>query len=261
VGSGQNRSTSVRAAAISAAHILANRAALELDVDPEEFDVLEPRIHRGSNGQLVPLVQIADHLVNGAGFSAFLAARTERGRPMIGEIVTSILADLNRYPLVDFLRVDEEVDHPNECDQACYRCLQRYSNQAYHGLLDWRLGLAFLQLLHDPSWRCGLDGNFDGPSLGDWRQLARRYAEDMGHFSPVEVSEVAGLIAFRFDPTRPNWTLVVHPLWDFDSLEGVMGKAYDELDGPGASIRPADTFELARKLVAVRQRLLNPSSP
>ena len=47
--------TSVRAAALSATFILVNRAALELDVDPEEFDVIEPRIFRPSGGVAVPV--------------------------------------------------------------------------------------------------------------------------------------------------------------------------------------------------------------
>jgi hypothetical protein len=257
VGAGQQRVTSVRAAAISASYILVNRAALELDIDPEEFEVLEPRIYRIAQGRAVPLLQIADHLVNGAGFSERLAA-VNGDRPMISELVGSIVTDRQRYPLAEFLQVDEEHNHPQECDQACYRCLQRYSNQSYHGLLDWRLGLAFLQILNDASWRCGLDGKFEGPALGDWPQLARRYAEDMARFSEVEIREVAGLIAFRLDLRRQDWALVVHPLWDFQALEGVIGKAYDELDGPGASITPVDTFELARRLVTVRQTLLNP---
>src|SRR5262249_32480188 len=42
VGIGPNRDLAVRAAALSGAYTLVFRAALELDVDPEEFDVLEP---------------------------------------------------------------------------------------------------------------------------------------------------------------------------------------------------------------------------
>jgi hypothetical protein len=261
VGAGQQRVTSVRAAAISASYIVINRAALELDIDPEEFDVLEPRIYRAAQGRAVPLLQVADHLVNGAGFSERLAAENGDGQSMISELVSSIVADENRYPLAEFLHADDEYNHPYGCDQACYRCLQRYSNQSYHGLLDWRLGLAFLQILNDASWRCGLDGHFEGPALRDWQNLARRYAQDMGRFSDVEICEVAGLVAFRLEPTKPRWALVVHPLWDFASLEGVIGRAYDELDGPGASITPVDTFDLARRLVKVRQQLLNPAAP
>ena len=51
---GKKRVTSVRAAAISASYILVNRAALELDIDPEEFEVLEPRIYRIAQGRAVP---------------------------------------------------------------------------------------------------------------------------------------------------------------------------------------------------------------
>src|SRR5262249_21204803 len=52
--------TSVRAAALSATFILVNRAALELDVDPEEFDVIEPRMFRPSGGFAVPVLQFVE---------------------------------------------------------------------------------------------------------------------------------------------------------------------------------------------------------
>jgi len=258
VGAGHQRVTSVRAAAISAAYILVNRAALELDVDPEEFDVLEPRIHRGANGQAVPLIQIADHLVNGAGFVERLATVVGGGRPLIAELISSIVRDEHLYPLVEFLRQDQQQDHPKECDQACYRCLQRYSNQSYHGLLDWRLGLGFLQILDDSGWQCGLDGNFEGPALYDWRILVDRYVEDLSRFSPVERREVAGLVAFRIDRVK-SWTVIVHPLWDTNALQGVVGRAVDEIERTTGTVPVfVDTFELARRLVTVRQDLINP---
>ena len=258
VGAGQQRVTSVRAAAISAAYMLVNRAASALDIDPEEFDVLEPRIYRSGNGQAVPLLQIADHLVNGAGFAERLGAPGRGGRPLVAELISSIVRDENEYPLSDLLRIDADQNHPNECDQACYRCLQRYSNQSYHGLLDWRLGLAFLQLLDDPRWRCGLDGDYRSPALRDWGSLARRYVEDIGRFSAVEQREAAGLIAFKIAGVR-SWAVVVHPLWDTNALEGVVGKAADELERSTGSIPVfVDTFELARRLVAARHELINP---
>jgi hypothetical protein len=254
--SASQRIAGVRAAAISAAFIIVNRAAGELDIDPEEFDIIEPRIHRAPNGQLVPLLQIADHLINGAGFSERLASNVS-GRPLISTIVQSILNDKNRYPLKDFLRRDSAHNHPSECDQACYRCLQRYSNQSYHGLLDWRLGLSFLGVLNDASWSCGLDGKFDGPGLWDWQSLAIKYANDLGRFSDVEKRDVRGLVAVRLSK-RSKWAVIVHPLWDTKSLHGVMGQAADELEQDTGEVPTfIDTFELARRLLAVRQRLLN----
>lgn len=260
VGAGQQRVTSVRAAAVSAAYLLVNRAALELDIDPEEFDVLDPRIYRAPNGQAVPLLQIADHLVNGAGFVERLAAPGSSGRALIADLVTSIVRDETRYPLSELLRADGNQDHPRECDQACYRCLQRYSNQSYHGLLDWRLGLAFLQLLDDPAWTCGLDGDFSSPALRDWGSLARRYVSDLARFSPVEQRDAAGLVAFRIDGVR-DWAVVAHPLWDTNALSGVLGEAVDETERTTGSVPVfVDTFELARRLIAARQGLLHPDS-
>jgi hypothetical protein len=252
---GAHRNPAVRAAAISAAFIIVNRAAADLDIDPDEFDVIEPRIHRAANTQFVPLLQIADRLVNGAGFAERLATLVD-GRPMIVRIIESIVSDPKKYPLKDFLRNDVGHNHPEECDQACYRCLQRYSNQAYHGLLDWRLGMSFLGILSDGDWRCGLDGDFSGPGLADWQSLTLKYASDLGRFSDVQVMETYGLTALRLSQTA-KWTIVSHPLWDTTSMEGILGSAVQELEETTGDVPGfVDTFELARRLVNARQRLL-----
>ena len=209
----------------------------------------------------MPLLQIADHLVNGAGFVERLAAPGTSGRPLVAELVSSIVRDEDQYPLSELLRVDEQHNHPRECDQACYRCLQRYSNQSYHGLLDWRLGLAFLQLLDDPHWKCGLDGEFEtSPALRDWQGLAEKYVEDISRFSPVERRKADKLVAFQIEGAQ-DWTLIVHPLWDTNTLEGVVGRAVDYMERSTGKVPGfADTFELARRLVTVRQDLINPRS-
>lgn len=257
VGVGERRDTAVRAAALSATFILVHRAALEMDIDPEEFDVVEPRVFRPGGNAAVPVLQITDHLVNGAGFCARLATDDGNGDPLAARLIESILRDEKAYPLSEFLRDDATVDHRRECDQACYHCLLRYSNQMYHGLLDWRLGLAFLHTLKDPAYRCGLDGDFHDAALEDWQRLARGYAEEMSRFQTQgEVREVGGLYAFRFDRRSPHWALVVHPLWDASELPGVVGEAHSELHSPGVVVTPVNTFDLARRKVAVRERLI-----
>ena len=60
--------------------------------------------------------------------------------------------DVAEYPLQDLL-LD---GHDSECGTACYRCLLRHSNQHYHGLLDWRLGMAYLAALVDVDYDAGL---------------------------------------------------------------------------------------------------------
>ena len=247
---------SVRAAALSATFIIVHRAALYFDIDPDEFDIVDPRLYRPEGQQEIPVLQITDELVNGAGFCEHLGT-LDQGKPVVSHLIESILTDRDEYPLREFQLDDPELNHPRECDQACYRCLKRYNNQMYHGLLDWRLGLNFLNILFDDSFTCGLDGKFTSPGLEDWQFWAREYADQMTHFSAgAEVlSDVEGLVAFRLDRQVPHWALIVHPLWDLDQQGGILGEAYEALDGPGAKIEFANTFDLARRQVATRERL------
>lgn len=68
---GERRNIAARAAAISATHLLVQKAALELDVAPDEFEPLEPRLRAGR-----PMLQIADTLINGSG----LCRRLSKGQ-------------------------------------------------------------------------------------------------------------------------------------------------------------------------------------
>jgi DEAD/DEAH box helicase domain-containing protein len=253
--SGENRViTSVRAAALSATFIIVHRAALDLDIDPEEFDILDPRVYM-SNNTAVPLLQITDHLVNGSGFCERLDMKDANGRPYVTNMIKSIVSDPESFPLKEYRGSKNGVDHAAQCDQSCYLCLQRYGNQSYHGLLDWRLGLSFLEALDRRDFSCGLDGNFDNsPSLSDWPVLARRYATNIvtNYRSNGEVIDVDKLTAFRFDRTQDRWALVVHPLWDIENPTGILKDAIRKLGNPPEF---SNTFELSRRQVSERERL------
>ena len=242
-------STAVRAAAMSATFILVNRAALELDVDPEEFDIIEPRLFRPAGGAAVPLLEITDHLVNGAGFCTALAE--PHGAPRIEEFLLSTVRDVAKYPLDEFTRDHHEV----RCEQACYACLLRYRNQPYHGILDWRLGLAFLGVLADSQFRCGLDGGFTGHSLSAWPGLVARDVDRLRRqFGRMEVRQCGSLVAFRFDDV-PTWALVGHPLWETATTTGVLDEAARAL-GDDAFI-VVDSFNVARRPIAIRRAMLD----
>jgi DEAD/DEAH box helicase domain-containing protein len=252
----QSKRTSVRAAAISAANLLVMRAALELDIDPQEFDVIEPRVLRPDGGEERPVLQIQDHMINGAGFCERLAEHVSPGVPRVAELIRSIVNDRDSYPLRELLYDDKMRNHRHQCDQACYHCLQRYSNQMYHGLLDWRLGLAYLRLLVDSDFACGLDGQFETWELRDWPGLAKRYAEDMIRFGEHgEVIQAGCTYAFRFRADSSEWAIVVHPLWDYQRLPTVVQEARNAIEDPGARIAYVDTFELARRQISAREEL------
>lgn len=243
--------TSVRAAALSATFILVNRAALKLDVDPEEFDVIEPRLFRPAGGAAVPVLQFADHLVNGAGFCVALGAPDPAtGCPLITSLLSSVMNDFDEYPLNEFLRDD----HETTCEQGCYRCLLRYRNQPYHGLLDWRLGLAFLDAFADANSACGLDGRFGTPALRNWGTLVERDVWRLERqFTRMQSRQLGPLWAVRFDGS-PKWALIAHPLWDVAGPTGVLLNAVDALGNDPYVI--VDSFNLARRPVTIRRAIL-----
>jgi len=249
--------------------MLVNRASLDLDIDPEEFDVLEPRIY-GSAGAQLPMLQITDHIVNGAGFCRHLWEGVGAGPPPITTMISSmlgggrssseILADVDgdaeqlAYPLSEFFAPGHK-----DCDTACYLCLLRYGNQPFHGILDWQLGAAFLRALVDPEFRCGLDGDFTFWGIERWPDLARGLAEEMAARFSGDVGEFSAIPAFRVNLGRSlsPWVLVGHPLWDWDDdaeIDGrtILSEAREEAGEHGEPLC-WDTFNLSRRQVRVRE--------
>jgi hypothetical protein len=229
---------------------------MELDVDPEEFEVIEPVWLRPGGIEKVPVIQFTDRLINGAGFCKRLSEDDGQGSPMIDSIIGAMLTGpTSVYPL-DQLLADR---HPDTCDQACYRCLMRYRNQPFHGLLDWQLGLTFLEVLGTPNFTCGLDGNFDSSrGLSKWTFWCESYARKMARLYGGQAHQFAGLWSFTAPAGRINApVLIVHPLWDRDNAVGIHAQALEEAtDVLGMPPPRADTFNLARRPSWVIERLL-----
>ena len=232
-------SVGFRAGALSACFMIINEAATILDVDPNEFEVLMPRVIPLRNGSSGPVLQIADTLVNGSGLCDALAKK-------IGE-ETLFLQILKR--LVGNPYLSEE--HQAQCDQACYGCLCRFGNQPWHGLLDWRLGLATLQMLHDGGFCVGLDGNYEVAGLDDWPNLAERYAREAVELFRGMSTKVADLQLVRLEDKI--WMAVVHPLWDWEYLCGSRRELREFMDS-GNTVLPANTFDLSRRLASTVER-------
>ena len=242
----QRSGTNLRAAAISATHLLVQRAALALDIAPEEFEPLEPRLRDGK-----PILQIADMLVNGAGFCRRLT-ETGKSEPLIVELMNSLLNDVEDPIAASFF--DEK--HRKECSRSCYRCIQRYGNRGYHGLLDWRLGLSFLRCLLDSDHRVGLDGNFESyPELKDWPELAKQAAQDIQRLDPNKRKVVyygplqLPVVLHNIDSVNPEAFIIVHPFWNVvDDIASEIQKTLSLIDKQ-FSIRFIDTFETNRRLM------------
>jgi hypothetical protein len=243
--------TSIRAAALSATHLIVQRAAIELDIAPEEFEILEPLLRKDR-----PVLQIADTLVNGAGFCRRLASSSGTGNPLIVDLIRSMLAGVGD-PLADAFHAGH---HRKTCSRSCYGCIQRYGNRSYHGLLDWRLGLSFLRCLLDHGHLAGLDGHFSStPELQDWPEMALRTAHGIQSLAPrtreVVVSDqlsIPVVLETGHDGTRRGFA-IIHPFWDPNAaLDGVfmrLEKAFH-----GVSLSYIDTFEGERRLLTAVSR-------
>ncbi|WP_039756650.1 hypothetical protein, partial [Chromobacterium haemolyticum] len=216
-----------RAAAISATQILVQRAALELDVSADEFEALEPRVRSGK-----PMLQIADALINGSGLCRRLGETVPGGlRPKILDILDDILENHDKWPLVDFLKVSAEDDHAAQCHTSCYRCIQRFGNRRYHGLLDWRLGLAYLRSMSTQHYACGLEAqDVRYPEISGWRERAEWLAENVAQMRPGTLTpdrlQHSGLpYLIERVGGRETRYVIVHPLWSLESsvLSDVLG--------------------------------------
>ncbi|MEW7314434.1 DEAD/DEAH box helicase [Buttiauxella gaviniae] len=241
---GEYMNLPTRAAAISATQILTHKAALYLDVSPDEFEMLEPRLHLGK-----PILQIADALINGSGLCRRLSEPVVAGGPtLIVTLLHEILKDQHAWPMADFLKKD----HPTQCKTACYKCIQRYGNRRYHGLLDWRLGMAYLRAMVMPEFACGLNAaDWNQPEMKGWRERAFELAEDVEALRPatIKLSKEHSLpVLIEIKDGKELWrAAVTHPLWQWrDAERDALIDSFGLTDGESPLLF-IDTFELERR--------------
>jgi hypothetical protein len=108
--------------------LVANAAALYLQVDPDEIKVGVRAVKRATN-QIHGEVYLYDDVPGGAGYA--------RG------------IDKNLQPILEkALQLGSKCENP-DCRGACYRCMFDYRNQFIHPILDRNLGAAVLcYILH-----------------------------------------------------------------------------------------------------------------
>jgi hypothetical protein len=237
-----------RAGALSACFLVVNHASRELlDVDPEEFEILEPRPKLAADGTFLPVLQVADELINGSGLCNRLGQEVG-SVPLVLDVMRRLVSDHDASPLRDML----EREHARTCTTGCYKCLHRYGNQPYHGLLDWRLGLDVIQLLLDPGYVAGLDGDFSAPGVSTWPSLARRLAEDACRLVSGELQVLDGIPLVGLGKGR--WAAVVHPLWDHDAIYEQRPKLEEFALGV-EYLAFMSTFDLSRRMGQVLSAL------
>jgi DEAD/DEAH box helicase domain-containing protein len=226
--------TACRAAYHSAATILVRATASQLDIDPTEIEIAS--IHGGYSGdpKVAGEIMLADHLPNGAGFVEWM-------RDHWMELLNGILDQAVNSGAPDL---------PCTCDAACYKCLMTYRNRPLHDLLDWRLGCDLLQVFRNPSFNCGLDGNWTAASLKDWSDNAKQLRDLVCSAFPQEATPLgeSKLHGFRSSSSGHNY-LISHPLWsNRQSSQSLVAQACVALGIEPAQTRLINSFDLARRM-------------
>jgi hypothetical protein len=265
-----------RSALYSSAFIIRSVVGDMLDIDPEELDIcrIQPMSIPSpiSGEENVGQVVIADKLPNGSGFSLWLYNNWKE------RVLPNILSTNPRNEtFMGSILSDEHIfggDGKPPCTTACYRCIMNYRNMPYHGLLDWRLGLAYLRLMGDLNYRCGLDGNFTYPELKGWPDNADREARTFSRMIEHSAGDNGGQALFFDHNTEYGLPviclecagskmgiIICHPLWDFntpgDSLLSTAKARLHAKIGERNPIISIDTFNLVRRPTWCLERVLS----
>jgi hypothetical protein len=232
----------VKAAIYSAAFLLQASVAEQLDIDPDEIEIC--KLQRSLvNDDYIGGVILCDRLANGSGFVKWIYENWDDVLARIANPEKTVSEWSYAKRLVDDTTQD---GHANNCALACYSCLKTYRNMHYHGLLDWRLGMAYLRVLHDPGYRCGLDGQFGQyPELKQWKKSARDARDEfLSSFPKYEKMEWGEVYGFEANDEK---VFITHPLWDFEEPSGIVAEAVVEAGGNREHHHKIDTFDLIRR--------------
>ena len=128
----------------------------------------------------------------------------------------------------------------------------------YHGLLDWRLGIALFRVMVDGAYKAGSDGNFDYPELQGWRESAidRLVALNEGFYrtKPFKMEVTTSGIPFLYDPSGARKPIFAsYPMWASVSETSVLADALLEAEVlldtnlSESNVIVIDTFNLLRR--------------
>ena len=243
----------IRTALISASFLLINQFSKHLDIEPTEFEHLEPRFYFTTvdgDEKTFPVLQIVDRHANGAGYCENI--KKDSSGISIGlqifEELTNIPTVATKFP--NFL--EQLIEHRDSCNTSCYKCIRRYGNRSHHELLDWRLGLAVLELFYNKDFKCGLDGDFSHPSITDWqKRLTQKLKEVNGRLAALGINSVVHEVDTSKNVFIPYLQVgddiywFNHPLWNGETMgmtsEYPIHKMYDDLSDEYTIISGAET--------------------
>jgi ATP-dependent helicase YprA (DUF1998 family) len=253
-----------RAAWYSAATILQRAIALELDVDSLDIEIASVHKYLEDSSVSGTELYLADSHPNGAGL-------VDWANRNWAALLTGCIDGTGNYARLGTM-IREECRRSMQSQQVWRSpdlLLRGFRNRQLHGLIEWRLGLELLRVMHDPVFRPGQDPFFEDWNLGllSWEAMASELADaycgayekgtqarrrgPMGEHGWIGRTAVAG-------QESTVLYLVSHPLWaTAESSSGpVNPNAIDWARSIGATaIHLVDSFNLSRRMAWVRGNL------
>lgn len=177
----------------SAAFILQAIVAEELDIDPNEIEISPIQKYLDANLQMsIPEVFLSDNLINGSGFVSFLNNN-------FNEILNKLFN--GEYKICDSLLTNE-------------RALKYFYNQQYHPIIDSLLGLSYLRLLFNRSYKAGaVDNDYNYNEvihIKDKMELAGNIFQNS--FPEFQLNNLGNKIFYL---VKGNLKYVIsHPFWN-----------------------------------------------
>lgn len=225
-----------RSAWLSLAFLMRSAAAVLLDVEPQELDAGFRTINR--EGQPSAELFLADSLDNGAGYCRYL------GQP---DVMLELMTRLN--PQAG--SIAEGLLQHEGCDTSCNLCLRDYTNLPYHALLDWRLALEMVRLLHDEDAHLDLSSDWSDTYINPWQSLL----EPGGPIDTLHTTlgytrrEIEGLVAYESERrSAKKLRVLAHPLWKIEHPDRQRAQTYIDAHYSSADdIRWTDPWILLRR--------------
>lgn len=248
----------VRSGYYSTAFLLQRILADRLDVDPTEIEIADISMKVLDDGTQRRIAEIilTDELPNGSGFVRRLYNEFDA-------ILIDIFSDIPSQDYVKNILSDKhrngDADGKGKCKDACYTCLKVYRNMNYHSLLDWRLGLSMLRIMHDASFVCGTDGNFNQyTELTDWFDFATELRNNFDKSfrfsrSGALLEEIDRLPIIKWGRKQKNVIMIIHPFWDLRNIrvDNWLAEIKAEIDAYVAerngTLSIIDSFNLHRR--------------
>lgn len=226
----------IKGALYSASFIITRTAAELLDIDPDEIEICGFRRTQQGDAYF-PEIVLSDRLPNGSGLVRWI---DEKWHTILERILSPQSAS-GSFPSA--LIAGKHKAGKDACDSACYDCLKVYRNMSYHGLLDWRLGLAFIRLFQNGNYQIGVDGDFSTPELENWPGFAIQLRDNFISYFGYERASFGSLPGFTADN---NAVIIIHPLWHYtNNPQGILADAVAEADI--MDVHFLDTFNLLRR--------------